>query len=193
MLFDKKAEKYYYKKKIDISQIKWDEYVNIRVQCFDIVGYILLILLPMIVVYLISWIGQIKWDEFECSISHIIFAFLFLVLNVCCHELAHYFAMKVYGKKTYIGIKASGNGFLFFVNTTATYLLPYYKRVLVYAIGMTINIYIVFFLVLTEKLLNVQVIVPVLFVIIYIVINLIPIQGRSNDFLQVINLLRKRK
>lgn len=191
VVFDKKKEKYYYKKEVAVDKIKWDTTENIKFQFFDVVGYLMFVLIPMIIIYLVRWIESISWYEVECTIGNFIAALVFLGFNVCSHEFSHYLAMKIYKKKTNIGIKTSGNGFMCYVNTTATYLLPYYKRAVVYAIGPAVNVYLVFFTVLLGSYFNVQVFVPAILVITYIIINMIPIRGRSNDFLQIMGLLRK--
>ena len=189
IVYDEKRQKYYMVKKafaalyIDFESVK-----EIRIQCIDIIFYLLFAAIPYILYQLFGEILSQKWIREEIYASTILLGITFLMCNLLLHESAHYFMMKCYGRPVkFMRAKTDGRNIKFYLDTTASYLLPKYKRFAVYAVGATVNLYFVY------VMLHFAGVSPytMLFSLLFIILNLIPSKELSNDISSILSMMKR--
>lgn len=156
----------------------------IKVQLLDIVGYLFIIIIPFLMIKIVN---RVMADYSSINGLHIGVGFLFLLLNVFLHEMAHYFIMMLYGENAkYPKIKFEKGILKIHTDTTSSYLLPPYKRVIVYMAGISINVLNCFIACCLGISGNI-----VIFSLALIFINIVPSSIYKNDIMQVIDIFNR--
>ena len=187
-IYLKKLDKYYYKSEpFDVESIEKYEVEDVHISLLDLFMYCLLICSPITMFILIQ---KLICSILNIDIIEVFFSFLFLIVNVIVHEFSHYFYLRLCKEDVKCPRIKIENGIIkFFVNTSSSYLLPPYKRFIVYFIGIIVNIYMCFIFVFVIHI-SPNIIV---FTMLLVVINIIPSTVSNNDMMQIIKLASEIK
>lgn len=189
IILDLKNEKYY-RKGVPFAElsIPFDTMKYFRLTFLDIVVFFLLIFLPYLLYYVFDAMANYDWIQAEISIMTLIGGILILIINIFLHEFSHWIVLKFYTKKKIdFGLRIESCSIKLFTDTSPSYMLPKYKRFIVYSIGIITNIYIMYMVArFTELSLY-----TLAFVFVFTIMNIIPSKSANNDVMNIIRLIRE--
>lgn len=139
---DKLNNKYYFLKNINNNYKRKLKKEYIKINHIDIIYSILILLsiISFIYLFFIKY-DKIYLDNYNNSNNIYLSSILYLFINVILHELSHYLAMILYNRKPgKIKIKRYHIFLLVVTDTTDSYILPFYRRFVVYYAGIMINL-----------------------------------------------------
>ncbi len=179
-----KKENCYIRKNISFHMLGISYLVKkrIKMQLYDVMMYAMILGLPFVIYRIVFVLLGKNWN---LNLKNIFYSMVFLIINIFIHECSHYLSLLVYGCQAERPKLKIENGVLkIYTDTTASYLLPKYKRIVVYLCGILFNIYIIWFSLI------VWMISPsiTLFTIAFIMLNVIPSTSSNNDVVQLIKL-----
>lgn len=187
----KKNDKYYYKRG-RAKECLGSYYASLEnsgikapgIQWLDIVGYTMILISP---VFLVRLFVAAFMDFKNISLGSMALGVAFMIVNIILHEMAHSITLKAYGGRSCLPkIKFEKGVMKATVNTSTSYLLPPYKRIIVYMAGLLANILTCFVADKVGMPANCMI-----FTLALIVINLIPSKIHKNDMTQTIGAIRE--
>lgn len=186
IIYDKDQDRYF-KKLRPFSElgISSYSYKDIKLQIIDLLVYTALFLLPYVIFLIVKLFLSYKWLLLNIDFRTIIASLILLVFNIILHEYSHYITMLIYKRPVKkLSIRYENHSIKFFTDTTSSYLLPKYKRFVVYIVGIISNLYCIFLFVVIFKCSP----YIVLFTITFIIINILPSASISNDIMSILSL-----
>lgn len=142
---NKISNKYYFINIDDYAKVNERPFTNVQKVKWNYVDtiYFLLIALSIVsFIYLFFVKYDLIYDNTYVSSKYVyIYGFMYSIINIMLHELFHYIAMKAY-KRTpgKVRFKRYHIFFTIVTDTTDSYMLPYYRRFVVYYSGVMINL-----------------------------------------------------
>ena len=185
-VYEKKTGKYFYRNEpFKNLKIRDYEVKSVGIQWIDVLSYLLIFASPYLLFMLINAV-IVAFNNI--SIDCILLSALFLLCNIFLHELSHYVALKIYGENCSLPKIKLENGILkVYTDTSASYLLPPYKRIVVYYAGLLTNIYFCYVLVFVVGISANMTI----FTLLLVLINMVPSSVFTNDIMQIIKLCQE--
>lgn len=187
----KKNDKYYYKRG-RASECLGSCYEGLikngskvpGIQLLDILGYTLIIASPVL---LIKVIMAAVMDFHNINLPNIALGLLFMIVNIVLHEMAHSLTLKAYGGKGCLPKINMEKGIMkISVDTSSSYLLPPYKRIVIYMAGLIVNILSCYVAIVIGISSNCMI-----FSLGLILVNLIPSSTYCNDMTQTIGVIKE--
>lgn len=159
---------------------------HIKFNFLDVIYLCALLLVPVAEVYVLYKLISFNWAIYTISWYTIVLNVAFLLVNILLHEFGHWITMIIHNIS--IGapkIQYSGQGIKVSTETGAAVLFPWYRKLLVYGIGITINSLMMMILVLLN-------LTPyVILTLVATIFNIVPIYGVNNDVAMIINSVKK--
>ncbi len=142
---NKISNKYYFMNIEDFAKVKERPFPNVQKVKWNYIDTIYFLLIALSIVSFI-YLFFVKYDSiydntYVASEYVYMYGFMYSIMNIMLHELSHYIAMKVY-KRTPGKVRFKRyHVFLTIVtDTTDSYMLPRYRRFVVYYSGVMINL-----------------------------------------------------
>ena len=189
IVLEKKTGKSYEIKKsfgeLHIVHYNVQEY---HLQLLDIIAFPLIAFSPLAIIHGLCL--SCTTEAFIPTLNYLslVFALISLIFNVIMHELAHMLAMKCYGLPcSKIQIQKNKTNYKVFFKTSAVYLLPPYKRIIVFSAGLLVNFYFVYGSLLLGQILGISVFAITFPAIMLIILNSIPGLNVKSDIYFIYN------
>lgn len=153
-----------------------------HLETFDLIVYSLIAIVPLLLICSAIMCYDSRALEFIFNMREIIISLFSLVCNILMHETAHILAMKIYSLPCSAIQVRKGKTFLkFFVDTSAAYLLPPYKRIVVFSAGILSNFYFIFGMVIVGTLCSRSMLAAVFPPAVLILLNVFPFIDKYTD------------
>lgn len=159
---------------------------HIRFNFFDAIYLCALILSPIGEAFVLYKLITFNWMSYTISWRLIVINIIFLIINMVSHEFAHWIVMICHNIIIDVPkIQYLGHGIKIYTETGAAVLFPWYRRLLVYGIGIFTNLLIMMILVLIN-------LTPyVILTLVISLFNIIPIYGVVNDVAMIVDVIRE--
>ncbi len=185
----------YYQINCEFDKLGLKDYSTLeyKLQVFDCLVYTLWMFIPYIICQIVKNVVGSEFDLSQIRNVDFVASILCLIFNIVVHELAHYLAMKCYKlPNARLGTKREGGRIKFYVDTTSTYLLPPYKRIVVYSVGILSNLYTIYLIVTISRLSNYSSLTVASLSLIFLVMSFLPFRGERNDLTNIMVLFIKK-
>ncbi len=158
---------------------------HIKFNFLDAIYLCALLLSPVGELFVLYKLISFNWAAYTITWNTIVLNIVFLVINVLLHEFGHWITMIIHninidGPK----IQYLGHGIKFYTETGAAILFPWYRRLLVYGIGILINTLTM----VISVLINLTPYVTLIMVV--SLFNVIPIYGVVNDVAMIVGAIK---
>lgn len=158
---------------------------RIKFNFADVICLCALMLSPICEAFVLYKLISFNWATYTISWHTIVLNIVFLIINILLHEFGHWIVMIIHNISIDVPkIQYLGHGIKIYTETGAAVLFPWYRRMLVYGIGIFINSLTMMILILTN-------LTPyVILTMVVSLFNIIPIYGVVNDVAMIVDTIK---